>query len=132
MDLVPRSLSVIHLSYTSLLIMSPNLDIFAFQHLLQVLPFGKILVVCQQTRPRLLVFHCTISLSRKKFLISKLFDDVIACGLVFLPPTKNSGLPMMTPSIKSQAGLHHFYRRHCRSVLVSVATSTTELNNQSD
>ena len=58
--------------------MSPNLDILTFI-CFKLSPFSKILVACQ-TRPRLLIFHFAISLSRKKCLISKMFEDVIACS----------------------------------------------------
>ena len=70
--------------------MSSNLSIFTFQHLLQVLPF--------QQNPSCARNQATASdhpiydiFARKKFFISKLFDDVIACNLVSYPPTKNPG-----------------------------------------
>ena len=37
----PQNPSVTRLSYTSLFTMSPNLDIFTFQHLLQVIPLQQ-------------------------------------------------------------------------------------------
>ena len=74
----PTPPSEIRLCYTRLLTMSPNLDILTFI-CFKLSPFSKILVACQ-TRPRLLIFHFAISLSRKKCLISKMFEDVIACS----------------------------------------------------
>ena len=37
----------------------------------------------------------------------------------------------MKPFFKSPPGWHHFWQRHCLSEHVNVATSATELNNQS-
>ena len=69
--------------------MFPNLDILAFQHLLQTLPLQQNPIVACQTRPQLLIFHFTISLSRKMCLISKMFEDVIACDLPPFPNQKS-------------------------------------------
>ena len=80
-ELRPTPPSVIRLSYTGLLTMSSNLDILTFKRLLQTLPLQQNPIVACQTRPRLLIFHFAISLSRKKCLISKMFEDVIACDL---------------------------------------------------
>ena len=52
-------------------------------------PFSKILLVKCQTRPRILIFHSTISLPLKKVPLSKFFDGVIACDLWFGPPPLN-------------------------------------------
>ena len=70
--------------------MSPNLDIFSFNFLFKRSPIRKLLVKCQ-TRPRLLIFHSTISLSCKKFLFRKFL--MTSLHVIFgLPPLiKNPG-----------------------------------------
>ena len=61
---VPRSPSVIRLNKLVYLHKSPNVDIFIFHFWFKPSPFRKLSVKCQ-TRPRLLIFHSTISLSNK-------------------------------------------------------------------
>ena len=81
---------VIRLKYTNLFNTSLKLNIFRkyFLLLVQVFPFSKILVTWQP-RPQLLILHSNTSLSLKKFLFSKTFNDVIACDLWFGPPQKS-------------------------------------------
>ena len=53
-----------------------------------------------QPWPWLLILHSTVSLSRKKSLFSKNFDDVITCDLRFgLSPNKKSWLRLCTSSM---------------------------------
>ena len=83
----PRTPFEIHFSYTSLLDTSSVFNIFKFGF--KPSPFSKILVKCQ-TRPWLLIFHFTMTLYHKKFLL-KISGDVIACDLGFAPPIQNPG-----------------------------------------
>ena len=87
---VPRSPSLIRLNKLIYLHKSPNLDIFIFNFWFKPIPFRKLSVKCQ-SKPRLLIFHSTISLSNKNFS-SKISDDFIARDFWFAPPPiKNSG-----------------------------------------
>ena len=89
---VPRSPSVIRLSKLVYLHKSPNLDIFIYNFWFKPYPFRKLSVKCQ-TRPRLLIFHSTISLSHKKFLFQKFLMTSlhVIFGLAPPPPIKNPG-----------------------------------------
>ena len=68
------------------------------QYNIQPSLFRKILVK-RQTRPRVLIFHFTTSLSYKKFLFQKFwwrhFDDVTSCDLWFGPPNQIFWLQLM-------------------------------------
>ena len=76
-----------------LLTISPNSD--NFENLLDFwfksFFFSKTQVTCQP-RPRFLILHSMVSLSRKKLFFSKNFVDVFSCDLQFNspPPVKNS------------------------------------------
>ena len=90
---IPTSLSVIRLSKLVYLHKSPNLDIFICNFWFKPSPFRKLSVKCQ-TRPRLLIFHSTISLSHKKFLLRKFL--MTSLHVIFglgppPPPIKNHG-----------------------------------------
>ena len=67
---IPRSPSVIRLSKLVYLLKSPNLDIFICNFCFMPSSFRKLSVKCQ-TRPRLLIFHSTISLFHKKLFFRK-------------------------------------------------------------
>ena len=92
-------LTVMRLRYASLLV---NASLFShfwkkiFKLLVEVLPFSKILATCQ-TRPQLLIFNSTVSLSLKKSIFLKISDDVIACDLRF------ATLPLCPSPIKNPA-----------------------------
>ena len=89
--LYPRTPYVIRLSYTNLLNTFPNLDISTFKFSFEPSPFRKILGNCQ-TRFCLLIFHFTILLSFRKFLMTSLH---VICGLD-PPPIKNPGYAHVT------------------------------------
>ena len=101
----PRPPSVIRLSYTRLLTMSPTLDILTFQHLLQTLPL--------QQNPScgakpghgfwssILRYRCPV----KSASFQKCFK--MSLHAIWAPPIKNLGSPVMTPSIKTPLGWHH-------------------------
>ena len=81
----PRPPSVICFSHTNLLNTSLNLHISTFKLSFEPSPFSKILGNCP-TRPCLLIFHFTIFLPFRKFLMTSLH---VICGLP--PPIKNPG-----------------------------------------
>ena len=84
---VPRSPSVIRLSKLVYYQKSPNLDIFICNFWFKPSPFRKLSVTCQ-TRPRLLIFHSTKSLSHKKFLFRKFL--MTSLHVIFgLPPPQS-------------------------------------------
>ena len=88
---VPRSPSEIRLSKLVYLHKPPNLDIFICNFWFKSSPFRKLSVKCQ-TRPRLLIFHSTISLSHKMFLFRKFL--MTSLHVIFglpPPPIKNPG-----------------------------------------
>ena len=89
---VPRSPSVIRLNKLVYLHKSPYLDIFICNFFFKPSPFRKLSVKCQ-TRPRLPIFHSTISLSHKKFLFRKFLMTLLQVifNLPPLPPIKNPG-----------------------------------------
>ena len=92
---ISRSPSVIRLSKLVCLHKSPNLDIFIFNFCFKPSTFGKLLVKWQ-TRPRLLIFHSTTSLSHKKFLFWKFLMTLlyVIFGLGKLPQSKILATPM--------------------------------------
>ena len=75
----PQTPVCMRLIYTGLLNTSPNSDIFNFWFIPS--SYTKVLVKYQQHRPRLLIFHCTISLPPQKVPLLKISDDVNACDL---------------------------------------------------
>ena len=82
-----RPATVIRLSKLVYLHNFPNLDVFICNFFFKPSPFRKLSVKCQ-TRPRLLIFHSTISLSHKKFLFRKFL--MTSLHVVFgLPPPPN-------------------------------------------
>ena len=93
---VPRSPYVIRLNKLGYLHKSPNLDIFICNFWFKPSPFRKLSVKCQ-TRPRLLIFHSTISLSKRKFLFRKFLMTSlhVICGLA-PPPNQKSWLRLCT------------------------------------
>ena len=92
---VPRSPSVIRLSKLVYFYTSPNLDIFIFNFWFKPFPFRKLSFKCQ-TRPRLLIFHSTISLSHKKFLFQKFLMTSLHVIFGLPPPNQKSWLRLCT------------------------------------
>ena len=88
---VPRSPSVIRLSKLVYLHKSPNLDIFICNFWFKPSLFRKLSVKCQ-TRPQLLIFHSTISLSHKSSSFKNFWWLHCMWFLVWAPPPiKNPG-----------------------------------------
>ena len=105
---VPRSPSVIRLSKLVYLHKSPNFDIFICNFCFKPSPFRKLTVKCQ-TRPGLLIFHSTISLSHEKFLFRKFLMTSlhVIFSLVPLPQSKILATPMHGGSISSRVPPNH-------------------------
>ena len=85
-DSAPKLPSVIRLSNSRLLKAYRKSDVFNFNFWFKPSTFSKILFKCQ-IRPRLLIFHSTISLYHKKFLFRKFLMTSLhaICGL---PPSQ--------------------------------------------
>ena len=105
----PRSLSVIRLSYNSLLNISPKLDNCTFQLLVySTSTFSKILVNCLQQATALdLLFYDNFA--PQKFPLLKLSDDVIVCDLWFGSPNQKSWLRLWLQWLPT-TGYSHIWR----------------------
>ena len=90
---VPRSPSVIRLNKLIYLHKSPILDIFICNFYFKPSSFRKLSVKCQ-TRPRLLIFHSTISLSNKNSSFENFWWLHCMWFLVWPPQPKILATPM--------------------------------------
>ena len=103
----PRLPSVIRLSYTSSNFF--QLKLFCFLTFgLKPSSFSKILVNCQ-TKPRLLIFHSTISLPHKKFLFQRFLMTSLHVICNSYPPSKNPGYAY---GFDACGNTHHSETRH--------------------
>ena len=92
---VPRSPSVIRLNKLVYLHISPTLHIFICNFWFKPSLFRKLSVWCQ-TRPRLLIFHSTISLSHKNSSFENFWWLYCIWFLVCPPPNQKSWLRLCT------------------------------------